>query len=142
MFRFHKTLDVITLFHKASSPASLRVHTLLKQASATASSTATEDQASDHSAQTHPARQEFELDVTEDPPTEDQLKNILEYVGPGKIGQVVKAATTESEALKQFKLNKQSFQWPVTVDWENGRAVQGDNESEILKLIQAVPEKK
>ncbi|TVY39649.1 hypothetical protein LSUB1_G004502 [Lachnellula subtilissima] len=142
MFRFHKTLDVITLFHKASSPASLRVHTLLKQACATASSTATEDQASDHSAQTHPARQEFQLDVTEDPPTEDQLKNILEYVGPGKIGQVVKAATTESNALKQFKLDKESFQWPVTVDWENGRAVQGDNESEILKMIQALPEKK
>ncbi|TVY54886.1 putative redox protein fmp46, mitochondrial [Lachnellula cervina] len=142
MFRFHKTLDVITLFHKASSPASLRVHTLLKQASATAGSTATEDQASDHSAQTHPGRKEFELNITEEPPTEDQLKNILEYVGAGKIGQVVKAATSEADALKKFKLNKESFQWPVTVDWENGRAVQGDNQSEILKLVQALPEKK
>ncbi|TVY33792.1 putative redox protein, mitochondrial [Lachnellula occidentalis] len=142
MFRFHKTLDVITLFHKASSPASLRAHALLKQASATASSTATEDQASDHSAQTHPARQEFELEVSENPPTEDQLKNILEYVGAGKIGQVVKSATTEFDALKKFKESKESFQWPVTVDWENGRAVQGDNESEILKLVQALPEKK
>ncbi|TVY86213.1 putative redox protein fmp46, mitochondrial [Lachnellula willkommii] len=142
MFRFQKTLDVITLFHKASSPASLRVHTLLKQASATASSTATEDQASDHSAQSHPARTEFELNITEEPPTEDQLKNILEYIGAGKIGRVVKAATSEADALKKFRLSKESFQWPVTVDWENGKAVQGDNESEILKLVQALPEKK
>lgn len=43
----HKTLDVISLFHKPSVPASLRVLTILKQASAHASETATEDQATD-----------------------------------------------------------------------------------------------
>jgi hypothetical protein len=36
-------VSVITLFHKASLPVSLRVYTLLKQASAIASEHATED---------------------------------------------------------------------------------------------------
>ncbi|KAG9239495.1 thioredoxin-like protein [Amylocarpus encephaloides] len=139
MFRFHKTLDVITLFHKASLPASSRVHTILKTASATASETATEDQASDHSEQSNPKRKEFQLDVTEEPPTEDQLKSILEYVGAAKISSIVKGAKTEADAMKKLKDSGDNFQRPVTVDWENGRAVAGDTESEILKLVQALP---
>lgn len=157
----HKTLDVITLFHKASSPASVRVQTLLKQTSAIASETATEDQASDHSHQTHPRRKEFELDVTEAPPTEDQLKNIIEYLGASKISSIVKGAKTESDALKKLKESGENFQRPVvssflfvekwllmsndliqTVDWETGRAVLGENQSEILKLVEALPTKK
>ncbi|OTA56804.1 DUF1687-domain-containing protein [Hypoxylon sp. EC38] len=138
MFRFHKTLDIITLFHKAGSPASTRVANLLKQVSANASETATEDQASDHSPQTHPkrSRQEFELNITEDPPTADQLKTILEYVGKNRISSIVKGATTENEALKKFNENKESFKRPVVVDWNNGKAVASENESEILKMLE------
>lgn len=94
-------------------PSSTRVHTILKTASATASSTATEDQASDHSHQTHPQREEFELDVTEEPPTEDQLKSILEYVGTSEISKLVKGAKTELEAVKKLKENGENFQRPV-----------------------------
>lgn len=147
---------VITLFHKASSPASLRVNTLLKQASANASEHATEDQASDHTAQTHPRRQEFDLEVTEEPPTQDQLKSILEYVGGPKISTIIKGARDEADALKRLKENSENFQRPVvcsaiigivgrtanleqTVDWSNGRAVAGSNESEILKMIEDLP---
>jgi arsenate reductase-like glutaredoxin family protein len=147
---------VITLFHKASSPASLRVNTLLKQASANAAEYATEDQASDHSHQTHPRRQEFELDITEEPPTQDQLKNILEYVGAQKVGTIIKGAKDEADAMKKLKENSENFQRPVvcsthlrkrqaeltlsqTVDWGNGRAVAGANESEILKMIESLP---
>ncbi|KAF8864904.1 hypothetical protein BDZ45DRAFT_737031 [Acephala macrosclerotiorum] len=137
MFRFHKTLDVITLFHKASSPASLRVQTLLKQVSANAAEHSTEDQASDHSHQTKPNRPEFELEVTEELPTQDQLKSILEYVGAQKASTVIKGAKDEADALK--KLTSESFQRPVTVDWSNGRAVAGANESEILKMIESLP---
>ncbi|PSS21926.1 hypothetical protein M430DRAFT_136655 [Amorphotheca resinae ATCC 22711] len=139
MFRFHKTLDVITLFHKASSPASLRVHALLKQASANATEYATQDQASDHSAQTSPKRQEFELDVTEELPTPDQLNSILDYVGAQKAGTVVAGAKDKEDAIKKMRINKDSFQRPLTVDWNNGRAVAGDNESEILKMINSLP---
>ncbi|KAE9380101.1 DUF1687-domain-containing protein [Stipitochalara longipes BDJ] len=139
MFRFHKTKDVISLFHNAKSPASLRVNTLLKQASANASEHATEDQASDHTAQTHPKRQEFELEVTEDPPTQDQLKSILEYVGAQKASTIIKGARDEADAMRKLKENAESFQRPVTVDWANGRAVVGDNESEILRMIEDLP---
>lgn len=108
-----KTLDVITLFHKPSSAASMRVHALLKQSSAAASEHATEDQASDHSSQTQPRRQEFELEVTEEPPTEDQLQSILEYVGVSRAGEVVTGAKSLSDALKKLELNKDSFQRPL-----------------------------
>jgi hypothetical protein len=53
--------DVITLFHNPSSQASIRAHTLLKQAAGNAQSTATIDQASDHSKQSKQERTDFEL---------------------------------------------------------------------------------
>ncbi|KAL0938028.1 uncharacterized protein CTRU02_207759 [Colletotrichum truncatum] len=137
MFRFHKTLDIVTLFHKASSPASVRVANILKQVSANATAGATEDQASDHSVQTNPkkARAEFELNITEDSPTADQVKTILEYVGKSKIPSIIKGASTEQEALRKFQQSTDNFQRPVVVDWNNGKAVAGDNESEILKML-------
>ncbi|KAF5545672.1 thioredoxin-like fold [Fusarium napiforme] len=137
MFRFHKTLDIVTVFHKASSPASVRVANLLKQVSANATSGATLDQASDHSAQTAPIRDQFELNITEDPPTDDQVKTILEYVGNNGIPKVIKGANDEKEALRKFKESKENFVRPVVVDWNNGKAIAGDNESEILKLLKA-----
>ncbi|EKJ73373.1 hypothetical protein NXS19_005299 [Fusarium pseudograminearum] len=135
MFRFRKTLDIVTVFHKASSPASVRVTNLLKQVSANASSGATLDQASDHSVQTAPIREEFELNITEDAPTEDQVKTILEYVGTSGIHKVINGANTEKDALKKFKESKENFVRPVVVDWNNGKAIAGENESEILKLL-------
>ncbi|KPM40459.1 hypothetical protein AK830_g6131 [Neonectria ditissima] len=129
MFGFRKTLDIVTLFHKASSPASVRVATLLKQLSANATAGAT-----DH---TKPTREQFDLNITEDPPTEDQVKTILEYVGPSRIPQIVKGAHSEKDALKKFKESSDNFVQPVVVDWNNGKAIAGDNESEILKLLKA-----
>ncbi|KAI1500013.1 thioredoxin-like protein [Biscogniauxia marginata] len=143
MFRFHKPRDIITLFHKSGSPASVRVATLLNQVSANAAESATEDQASDHTPQTHPKRlrQEFDLNITEDPPTPDQLKTILEYVGENRVGSVIQGASTQKEALKKFKENTSSFKWPVIVDWNNGKAVASEKESEILKLLEQLNEK-
>lgn len=139
MFR-SKTLDVITLFHKPSLPASTRVANLLKTASAHASETATEDQASDHSHQnTAVAREPFDLEITESDPTPDQLNSIFEYVGGGKAAQLVKGASTQSDALRKLKESGDNFQRPVIVDWNQGRAVVGENESEILKLLRELP---
>ncbi|KAJ4416042.1 hypothetical protein N0V82_006965 [Gnomoniopsis sp. IMI 355080] len=139
MFGFRKTKDIVTLFHKASSPASTRVATLLKQASANASEHATEDQASDHSSQTPAHRPEFELNITEDPPTTDQVQTILEYVGKGGISSIIKGASSQDEALKLFKQSVDNFQRPVTVDWNNGKAIAGADESKILKLLSQLP---
>lgn len=86
---------------------------ILKQASANATEHATEDQASDHSAQTAPDRAEFELNITEDPPTPDQLQTILEYVGQKRIPSVIEGAKTESEAMKLYKKSAESFKRPL-----------------------------
>ncbi|KAI0011367.1 DUF1687-domain-containing protein [Xylariaceae sp. FL0662B] len=142
MFRFHKTLDIVTLFHKPASAASVRAATLLKQVSANATESATEDQASDHTPQTNAKRQrqQFELNITEDPPTSDQLRTILEYVGKNKISSVIRGASTENEALKKFKEDSDNFRRPVVVDWNYGRAIASENESEILKLLEQAKE--
>ncbi|KFA77583.1 hypothetical protein S40288_05726 [Stachybotrys chartarum IBT 40288] len=135
MFRFHKTLDIITLFHKANSPASTRVANLLKQASANALAGATIDQASDHSAQNKISREPFELNITEDHPTSDQVQTILGYVGQSGIPGIISGAGDEKDALKKFNENPNSFIRPMVVDWNNGKAAVGDNESTILKLL-------
>ncbi|KAH6628355.1 thioredoxin-like protein [Chaetomium tenue] len=140
MFRFHKPLDIITLFHKASSPVSVRVAAALRQASAAASETATEDQASDHTAQSNAVRRpEFKLDITEAPPTADQLRTILDYVGKARVGSIVKGADDQEEALRRFAENVESLQRPVAVDWNNGKVAAGENESEILKMLNDLP---
>lgn len=108
-----KGLDVITLFHKPSLPASLKVYSLLKQAAATASEHATEDQASDHSHQTHTKRVEFELDVTENAPTVEQVRSILEYVGAQRAGEIIKGAKDEADGMKKLKESQNNFQYPV-----------------------------
>ncbi|GAB1740821.1 hypothetical protein NU219Hw_g5903t1 [Hortaea werneckii] len=139
LFKEAGVKDVITLFHAPSVPASMRAHTILKQAAATAQSSATEDQASDHDNQSRLQRTDFNLDVQEDPPTPDQLTSILDYLGPSKAGTVVEEATGTSDALRKFNAKQQAFQRPVTVDWNNGRAVVGDDESELMRLVRTLP---
>ena len=81
----------------------------------------------------------FELDVTEAEPTPDQLRSILEYIGAGKVGSLVKGASSEGDAMKILKQSADAFQRPVVVDWEQGRAVVGDDESAIQKLLKEGP---
>lgn len=76
-------------------------------------STATEDQASDHSEQSRLARSEFQLDVTDQPPTPDQLESIIQYLGPSKIPMIIKGARTPVDAMKKLKEDPESFQRPV-----------------------------
>jgi arsenate reductase-like glutaredoxin family protein len=112
----HGAKNVVTLFHKPASQPSMRVLTLLKQANATASAHATEDQASSHASQDKAERNDFELDVTEAPPTSDQLKNLLEYLGgpeSGAAGKLIQGASNETDAQRKLKTNGESFQRPV-----------------------------
>ncbi|KAK0717142.1 thioredoxin-like protein, partial [Lasiosphaeria miniovina] len=135
-----RSLDIITLFHKPSSPASVKIATLLKQTSAAASESATEDQASDHSAQATQIP-EFELTIVEDPPTPSQLETILDYVPKADIPSIVAGEINKHDALKAFKQNNQKFQVPLVVDWNNGKVVPGANESAILKMLNELPKK-
>ena len=82
------------------------------------------------------------LDIQEGTPTSDQLTSILEYLGPSKAGSVIEGATGTTDALRKFKQNENSFQRPVTVDWNHGRAVVGEDESEIMKLVRSIPKEK
>jgi hypothetical protein len=50
---------------------------------------------------------------TEDPPTVDQVKTILEYVGKGGISSIIKGATDEKNALKKFHENPDTLLRPV-----------------------------
>jgi hypothetical protein len=117
----HGAKNVVTLFHKPGNEASVRVHTLLKQANAQSVAHATEDQAASHQAQDKAERTEFELDVTEAPPTSDQLKNILEYLG-GSPGKVVQGASDETDAMRRLKADGNTFIRPLVVDWNQGKA--------------------
>ncbi|EKG18223.1 hypothetical protein MPH_04613 [Macrophomina phaseolina MS6] len=127
--------NVVTLFHEPASASSTRVLNLLKQAQANASTTTTIDQASS-TEQPKAEHSQFELDVQEQPPTSDQVQTILEYLGADSAGKVVEGATSNEEAVRKFKLNANSFVKPLVVDWNAGKAVVGDNQSEILRLLE------
>ncbi|KAL3460609.1 thioredoxin-like protein [Aspergillus heterothallicus] len=141
VFRFAKTLDPITLFHAPSLQSSTKALNILKSASAAAS-------ASDSPV----GRGEFQLEITTAPPTTDQLRSILDYVSGdpslvGKVGgaayavsEIVKGARDAEDAVKKFKEDETRFVRPLTVDWTNGQAVVGENESAILKLVRQANE--
>ncbi|QIX00757.1 hypothetical protein AMS68_006274 [Peltaster fructicola] len=93
-----------------------------EQVSAAPEAHATIDQASEHSKPPKADHAEFSLDVQEQPPTEDQLTNILDYLGPGRADTVVKDASGANDALQKFRKSAQTFQAPVVVDWSNGKA--------------------
>lgn len=115
----------------------MRAHTILKQANAQSVATATEDQASSHNAQNKAERTEFELEVTEEPPTADQLKSIVEYLGGSSaIGRVIEGAKDETDALRRLKADANTFQRPLVVDWNQGKA--GECTARVLSLILCV----
>ena len=89
---------------------------LLKQATAQASETATTDQASDHNGQNKVQRNDIELEVSEVSPTNDQLRNILQYIGEDRASLVVKGAGSVTEAIKKLEQDTNLFQHPV-VSW-------------------------
>ncbi|KAF2458354.1 thioredoxin-like protein [Lineolata rhizophorae] len=140
LFKEHGTKDVVTLFHSPMQPASSRVLTLLKQTNATAASTATEDQMSSHDEHNKEQRMDFELDVTEAPPTPDQLKSILEYLPrESDVGKIVSGAKGLEDAVKLVGSKPDAFVRPLTVDWNSGKLVVGDDKSAILAMLRALP---
>lgn len=71
---------------------------------------------------------EFELDVTEAPPTSDQLKTILDYLGgPGAAGKIIRGAQDEADAMRRLKADGESFERPVVSSWCAPRRTDADN---------------
>ncbi|KAK9369423.1 thioredoxin-like protein [Lipomyces kononenkoae] len=116
---FNSARCVVTLFHSPTSSASRRTLQLLKKHIEGSS------------------RKYFDLDVTEGPPTRDQLKTILNYTGEQKIGSIVPGAASLSDAtliLQHGGADK--LLHPIVVDWVNGKAVLGDDEIGLKQLVQ------
>lgn len=74
-------------------------------------------------------------EIQEGAPTQDQVNSILEYLGPSHAGSVIQDATGTSDALRKFKANESSFQRPITVDWNNGRAGTFVDRSEVSAVF-------
>ena len=58
------------------------------------------------------------MEVTEEPPTTDQFRTILEYLGGGKrAGELVEGARDEADAMKKLKENAKAFRRPLVSDF-------------------------
>lgn len=85
------------------------------------------DQAADHSGQNKLQRSDFELNVTEEPPTNDQLKTIIEYAGERKASQIVDGASDALDAMHKLSQDKNKFRAPVvSTDMENAASESTD----------------
>lgn len=51
------------------------------------------------------------------------------------IAEIVEGARDAEDAVKRFKEDSGRFVRPVTVDWTNGQAVVGGDESAILRMV-------
>ncbi|KAK6351656.1 hypothetical protein TWF718_004810 [Orbilia javanica] len=139
MFRFHKTLDVLTLFHSPRSEASNRVLSALKTASTAAEESSASSGVSRNAS--GEKKQMFELDVVEGPMTTAQLRSILDYVGENKVGEIVEGARGVHDAMKILDGTKgvDAIKRPIVVDWNNGRVVLGEKQSALQQLVESLP---
>ena len=78
---------------------------LLKQASTSAQTSAVNDVSA--------RRDPFELNITEDAPTLDQVQTILQYVGQNGASQVIKGARDDKDAVRKVKENKDNLLRPL-----------------------------
>ena len=66
--------------------------------------------------------------MTEEPPTGDQLKTIIEYVGDRKASQVVDGARDALDAMHKLSQDKSKFKAPVvSTDKEIAASESTDN---------------
>jgi len=81
-------------------------------------------------------------------PTPTQLTSILEFIGKNRVGEVVPGARSEGDAVRLLKIEGEGgggggggggMVRPLLVDWNNGRAVVGGDESAVLRLLETLP---
>ncbi len=51
--------------------------------------------------------------MTEEPPTPDQLKSILEYVGAQRASTIIKGAKDEADAMRKLKESGDNVNRPI-----------------------------
>jgi hypothetical protein len=89
---------------------------MLKQANANTATTAKEDQISSHDSNSAAQKKEFALDVTEQAPTSDQLRSILEFAGEEKVGSIVEGASDVADAQRRVRLDLSTLKRPLVSD--------------------------
>ncbi|KAK9456755.1 thioredoxin-like protein [Dipodascopsis uninucleata] len=120
---FNTARNVITVFHSPLSPASKRIVQAIK------------------AARSAKPNSHVDVEVLERAPTADQLKTIVEYAGGARrIGSIVPGAESFADAVKKLETASGTAEGvivrPIVVDWLNGKAVLGDDEQGVKKLIE------
>jgi arsenate reductase-like glutaredoxin family protein len=125
-FHQHGAKNAVTLFHNPSNAGSTRILSLLQRSAGPVT---------ENSAEKSKEQPKFTLDVNNGPPTGDQLKSILEYVGAGRAGDIVEGASDEADAQRRLRGNPSAFKRPLVVDWNAGKVIVGEKESEVESLL-------
>ncbi|KAF9946490.1 hypothetical protein BGZ72_000284 [Mortierella alpina] len=131
-FRLPK-FPMLTIFHNPSSKISAEALRLLKKAS---------------------VHQNFKVDLVQtksQPPTHQQIANIVDYLGNGSItagAQLILdpeapvKASTVAEVQKILDANPQYLRKPLIVDWNKGKAIIADPPTKVKEIVQDVGESK
>ncbi|KAG0278684.1 hypothetical protein BGZ96_002280 [Linnemannia gamsii] len=127
-FRLPK-FPMITIFHNPSLKTSTEALTLLQKAS---------------------RRYNFEIDLIQtkkQPPTHQQIKNIVEYLGNGSIDEglaqvlvpeaVERKPSTVAEVQEILDRNPGYLRKPLLVDWNRGKALIADPPRRVFELVKA-----
>ncbi|KAF9541006.1 hypothetical protein EC957_003585 [Mortierella hygrophila] len=124
-FRLPK-FPMITIFHNPSLKTSTEALSLLQKAS---------------------RRYNFEIDLIQtkkQPPTHQQVANIVEYLGNGSIDagleqvlvpEVEKKPSTVAEVQEILDKNPGYLRKPLVVDWNRGKALIADPPRRIFELV-------
>ncbi|KAF2668973.1 hypothetical protein BT63DRAFT_478867 [Microthyrium microscopicum] len=117
--------NAVTLFSKPNHQASASVAQFLRSANVVKEAGAKKDDSGS----------KFELTVSEEPPTSDQLRSILEFVGESNASKVVEGADNVEDAQRKVRLNADTLKRPLTVDWNAGKVTIGDSQSELKSML-------
>jgi len=102
-FRFHKTIPILSLFHRASVQKSANMLKFLKE---------------------HPVitKQMATLEVSTSPPTRQQFETITGYLGGGyTASKLVEGAQGLDDAVNIVQKDEDKLNVPFVVDWEGGK---------------------
>jgi Protein of unknown function (DUF1687) len=120
MFRFHKPLPALSLFHRAKVQNSENILNHVRN---------------------HPViqRQMAKLEVATRPPTRSQFETITNYMGGGyNAGKLVEGAMGLEDAVRIVTEDENKLMVPFLVDWHGGRVVIGDDETRFDRLLEEI----
>ena len=119
-FRFHKSIPIISLFHRPSVQSSTILLKFLRD---------------------HPViqKQMANLEVSTSPPTRAQFETITNYLGGGyNASKLVEGARGLEDAVKIVQQDEGKLNVPFLVDWEGGRVVLGGDKSKVEHLLEEI----